>query len=117
MEDCVGSIVLASFITKLSPSYILKGYWQVPLTPRASKVFAFVTHDYFMQYTVMPFELKNAPATFRRLMQKVLGDVPNCSVYIDDVVVCSDYWPSDVNSLRTVFQRLSRVVDLKPHKV
>lgn len=99
MEDCVDSIVLASFITKLSPSYLLKGYWQVPLTPRASKVFAFVTPDYFMQYTVMSFGLKNAPATFRRLMQKVLRDVPNCSVYIDDVVVCSDNWPNHVNCL------------------
>ena len=48
-----------------------------------------VTPDAFMQYTVMPFGMKNAPATFQCLMQRVLGDVPNCSVYLHDVVVYS----------------------------
>lgn len=60
-----------------------------------------------MQYTVMPFGLKNAPATFQRLMQQVLGDVPNCSVYLDDVVVFSSNWKSHLSVLRAVFQRLA----------
>lgn len=63
MEDCVGSIGPASFITQLE---LLKGYWQVLLTPRASQISALVTPDHFMQYTVTPFGLKNAPATFQR---------------------------------------------------
>ena len=32
------------------------------------------------------------PLPFQRLMHLVLGDVPCCNVYLDDVVVCSDTW-------------------------
>lgn len=89
MEDCIDSIGPAEYITKLD---LLKGYWQVPLTPRASDISAFVTPDHFMQYTVMAFGLRNAPAMFQRMMLIVLGTVPNCNVYLDDVVVYTDDW-------------------------
>lgn len=60
-----------------------------------------------MQYTGMPFGLKNAPSTFQRLIQSILGDVSNCNVYLDDLVVYSDNWSSHMTSLKTVFQRLA----------
>ena len=44
-----------------------------------------------MRYTVMPFGLKNAGATYQRMMDKVL--VPmigrNVQAYVDDMVVTS----------------------------
>ncbi|XP_073732325.1 uncharacterized protein [Misgurnus anguillicaudatus] len=70
MEDCVDSVGSAAFVTKLD---LLKGYWQVPLTSRAKEIAAFVTPDAFLQYTVMPFGVRNAPATFQRLVNRVLG--------------------------------------------
>ncbi|CAI5669654.1 unnamed protein product [Oreochromis niloticus] len=104
MEDCIDNIGPAKYISKLD---LLKGYWQVPLTPRASDISAFVTPDHFMQYTVMAFGMKNAPATFQRLMQLVLGDVPRCNVYLDDVVIYTDTWEEHVAILQSVFQRLA----------
>ncbi len=62
IEDCIDSIGSAIFITKLD---LLKGYWQVPLTDKASDISAFVTPDHFLQYTVMAFGMRNAPATFQ----------------------------------------------------
>lgn len=59
MENCVDQVGAAKFVTKLD---LLKGYWQVPLTSRAAEISAFVTPDSFLQYTVMPFGLRNAPA-------------------------------------------------------
>ncbi len=103
-EDCVDSVGPAVFISKLD---LLKGHWQVPLTPHASDISAFVTPDAFMQYTVMAFGTKNASATFQCLMQQVLGDVSNCSVYLDDVIVYSSDWESHMSSLKTFFQRLA----------
>lgn len=77
----------AKFMTKHD---FLKGYWQVPLTPRTSEIAAFVTPDSFLQYSVMAFSslvLHSAPATFQRLMNMLLANVPRCVVYLDNVVV------------------------------
>ena len=67
---------------------------------------AFVTPDSFMLYTVMAFGMRNAPATFQRLMQRVLSGVANCEVYLDYVVVYSADWQSHVETLSVVFQCL-----------
>ena len=56
-----------------------------------------------MQYTEMAFGMKNAPATFQRLMHMVLGDVPQCNVYLDDVVVYTDMWADHISTLEVVF--------------
>lgn len=105
MDDCVDHMGSAKFVTKLD---LLKGYWQVPLTERASEVSAFVTPDNFLQYTVMPFGLRNAPATFQRLMGMVLNSIDNCEVYLDDIMVYSSHWTDHVNSLHKVFERLKQ---------
>lgn len=96
MEDCIDSIGPAKFTTKLD---LLKGYWQVPLTPRASDI-----SDHFLHYTVMPFGMINAPATFQRMMHQVLGKVPHCKVHLGDVVVYSEDWTERMASLQVVFQ-------------
>lgn len=44
MDDLVDKVSSALCITKLD---LLKGYWQVPLTKRASDISAFVTPDAF----------------------------------------------------------------------
>ncbi len=82
---------------------MLKGYWQVPLTSQASEISAFVTPDNFLQYTAMTFRLRNAPATFQHLVNIVLHDVPNCNMYLDDLVLYSLNWTEHVCLLRKVF--------------
>ena len=81
IDDWIDEIHPANFVSKLD---MLKGYWQAPLTQSASEISAFVTPDGFFQYT---FGLCNAPATFQRLVSKVLGVVANCRAYLDDIVV------------------------------
>ena len=103
MEDCVDRVGSAHVVTKLD---LLKGYWQVPLTPRAAEISAFVTPECFMQYSVMAFGLRNAPASFQRLMNKVLAGIQNCEVYLDDIVLHSSSWSSHLELIHTVFHRL-----------
>ncbi|KAK7926273.1 hypothetical protein WMY93_008583 [Mugilogobius chulae] len=105
MDDCVDRVGSAIFVTKLD---LLKGYWQVPSTPRAKEVCAFVTPDAFLQYTVMPFGVRNAPATFQRLVNLVLRGVPGCDAYLDDIVVHSKSWDEHICQLREVFERLDK---------
>lgn len=104
MEDCIDNLGSAKFVTKLD---LLKGYWQVPLTLHAAEISAFVTPDNFLQYKVMAFGLRNAPATFQRIVNIVLAGVPNCNAYLDDLVVYSSDWHEHLSLLRTVFERLA----------
>ena len=72
MEDCIDRIENAKYVTKFD---LLKRFWQGPLTERAKKVSAFVTPNGPYQYKVMPFDMKNSPATFQRL--KALLETPS----------------------------------------
>ncbi|PIK54529.1 hypothetical protein BSL78_08547 [Apostichopus japonicus] len=58
----------------------------------------------------MPFGLCNAPATFQRLMEACLGDMNYESVllYLDDIIVFSEDFPSHLQRLGNVLDRLSK---------
>lgn len=97
--DCVDHVGSATYVTKLD---LLKGYWQIPLTQRDKEITAFVTTDAFLQYMVMPFGVRNAPATFQRFGQHCSAWV-TCEAYLDDIVVYSSSWEDHVQQLGAVF--------------
>ena len=61
------------------------------MAPGAGPKTAFVTHYGLYEYTVLPLGLCNAPSTFQRLMNNVLGDYVDkfALVYLDDILVYS----------------------------
>ena len=83
---------------------MLKGYWQVPLTQCAHEISAFVTPSSLYQYKIMPFGMKNAPATFQRMVNKLVRDIDGCEGYIDDVVIYSDNWSDHIRQIKRFFQ-------------
>nr|XP_054769552.1 uncharacterized protein LOC129277391 [Lytechinus pictus] len=105
LEDCIDRVGNSAYITKID---LLKGYWQVPLTDRAKEISAFVTPEGLFQCKVMPFGMKNAPATFQRLTNQVIAGLDNCVVYIDDILVYSDTWNDHLDHLRALFDRLDK---------
>lgn len=105
LEDCIDRIGQAQFVSKLD---LLKGYWQVPLSARAKEISAFATPDGLYVCNVLPFGMKNAPATFQRLMGKVTAGLSNVVVYIDDAVVHSNTWAEHLEHLRQLLQRLQQ---------
>ena len=57
---------------------------------QAKEVSASITPDGFFQYKVMPFGMRNARATFQRLINRVIQRVKGCEAHIDDVIIYSD---------------------------
>ena len=84
------------------------GYWQVKMAEKDKEKTAFTTGEGLWQFIVMPFGLANAPATFERLMERILQGLPwtVCLVYLDDVIVHAKTLADEFENLRTVFRRL-----------
>ncbi len=90
------------------------GYWQVGLEPKDREKTAFSVGSGLWQFTVMPFGLCNAPATFERLMESVLRGLSweTCLVYLDDIIVLGRSFEEHLQNLEQVFLRL-RAANLK----
>nr|KYP51979.1 Retrovirus-related Pol polyprotein from transposon 17.6 [Cajanus cajan] len=86
------------------------GYNQIRMHTRDENKTAFVTESSNYCYQVMPFGLKNAGATYQRLMDKIFGGQigKNMEVYVDDMVVKSASLPSHVIDLAEVFHALRK---------
>ena len=104
IDDCIDNIGHAKYVTKFD---LLKGFWQIPLTDRAKEISAFVTPDGLYQYKVMPFGMKNSPATFQRLVNSLISNLDGCKAYIDDAIIFSEEWQQHLQTIRTFFDRLS----------
>ena len=90
---------------------LLKGYWQVPLTDRGKEISAFCTPDALYQYRVMPFGMKNAPATFQhvqRMLNHIVADIEGCEAYVDNLIVYSQTWEQHIGQLCRLFEKLSQ---------
>ena len=89
VEDCIDCIGCSNYVTRFN---LLKGFWQVPLSNRAKEISTFVTPHGFFQYKIMPFGMKNALATFQRMINKIIGGLEGCQGYTNNVIVYGDSW-------------------------
>lgn len=70
IQDTFDTLSTAKWFNTLD---LASGYWQVELTPRARRAAAFCTRNGLFEWNVMPFGLCSTPATFQRLMDRVLA--------------------------------------------
>ena len=76
---------------RISFLYALQGYHQIALVAEDQEKTAFISLDANYHYTVIPFGLKNAGASYQRMMTRVFRDKigRTVEVYIEDMVVKS----------------------------
>ena len=105
IDDTLDLLSSAKYFTTLD---LASGYWQVKMAPESQEKTAFATYSGLYEFTVMPFGLCNAPATFQRLMETVLAGLARktCMVYIDDILVFSKTFEEHLTHLEQIFNRL-----------
>ncbi|KAJ1110071.1 hypothetical protein NDU88_007426 [Pleurodeles waltl] len=93
----------------LSTIDLTAGYWKIKLSEDAKPKAAFSTIGGRYQFTVMPFGMKNAPATFQRLVNTVLQGLESFSAaYLDDIAVFSSTWDDNLVHLGNVLEVLQK---------
>jgi hypothetical protein len=96
------------------------GYNQIRLKVKDEDKTAFITPHGVYCYTMMPFGLKNAGATYQRCMQACLKEQigHNVKVYVDDIFIKSAKTDSLLDDLRETFANLDRYsIKLNPKKM
>jgi hypothetical protein len=104
-EVMFGQLKGATVFSKLD---LTKGFYQIGLDPQCREQLAFSTPDGLKQWTVMPFGIANAPATFQREMQRVFKVRLDGSVlvYIDDILIFSRTADEHAEHVEWVLQQL-----------
>uniref|UniRef100_A0A2N9F6A1 Uncharacterized protein n=1 Tax=Fagus sylvatica TaxID=28930 RepID=A0A2N9F6A1_FAGSY len=95
------------------------GYNQIVMDESDQEKTSFITSRGLFCYKVMPFGLKNAGATYQRLMNRMFHDQigRNVEVYVDDMLVKSKEEDVHLDDLRETFQTLRKYqMKLNPSK-
>ena len=100
IDSAVGSAMF-SFMDDFS------GYNQFRMAPRDAEKTTFRTPIGNFYYTMMPFGLKNAGATYQRAMTAIFHDMMHRQLedYVDDIVVKSSKREEHFHVLKRVFER------------
>ena len=113
LVDSTASHKLLNFMDAFS------GYNQIRMDEADQEKTSFVTSQGLFCYKVMPFELKNAGATYQRLVNHMFRPQigRNVKVYVDDMLVKSKNEGSHLDDLQETFDTLQQYnMKLNPSK-
>jgi len=86
---------------------LVLGFHQIRVAEECQEMTSFGCTLGKFKFLRMPFGLKNAPAVFQQVVDKVLSKAKDCAVnYIDDVLVYSNNWNDHMKDLNKVLKCL-----------
>ena len=114
IKDMFADLTGCQYFSKFDFS---KGYWAVPVNPEDRDLTTFITHRGLFRFKVMPFGLINAPATFSRIMRKLLYKLQQLRNYLDDVLAHTGDWKDHLVVLRKFLLKVREAnLSLRPSK-
>ncbi|XP_070203545.1 uncharacterized protein [Littorina saxatilis] len=96
-----------------------KGYWQLRMREQDKPKTTFNTPLGSFQWVTMPFGLKNAGATFTRMMRKLVAEIDRDDVdnFMDDILIATEDWEQHLQAIEAVFTKLEKAgLTAKPSK-
>ncbi|GBM11125.1 Retrovirus-related Pol polyprotein from transposon 17.6 [Araneus ventricosus] len=102
MDDLLQSAKHTTFMSTIN---LKSGYHQINVHPADRDKTAFVCPFGTFRFKRMPFGLRNASATFQRLMDMFCRNLP-AMAYPDDIIVLSPTFDQHLLDLETVFMKL-----------
>ena len=106
MSGILDKLRSAKYISKIDR---LKGFHQIPLEKKSRDKIAFtVPGRGLFQFKCMPFGLTNAPATFQRLLDRIIGPEmePHVFAYLDDIIIVTETFEEHLEWLSKVLNKI-----------
>ena len=106
IDYTIVTLIGAKYFSKLD---LRSGYWQVEMKEEDREKTDFTVGNLgFFECNRMAFGQTNAPAKFKRLMERCMGklNLRKCLIYLDDILIYSDTFKEHIRRIQAVFSRL-----------
>lgn len=105
IDDILDKLGKCNYFSTLD---LASGFYQIEMHKDSISKTAFNVENGHYEYLRMPMGLKNAPATFQKLMDHLLRDLQGkiCLVYMDDIIIFSTSLQEHISNLKLVFSKL-----------
>ncbi|MBW0538243.1 hypothetical protein O181_077958 [Austropuccinia psidii MF-1] len=109
VHDTLTQLSQAKLITSMDS---LKGFRQNVLTDNAKRLLRIIVHCGIFEYLRIPFGIKNAPSHYQIMMNTIFPEELSegwLTIYIDDIIVCSETWENHLTILERELQIMVQV--------